>query len=122
MLVLEFMRPGLKIDKDHINRFEEYVNTFRVYLDSATGSPFKRVSGYLVADDFLKRNATLNMKLKTLREQEMYTLTWDDLLSDAKRQWREFLEHLSSRAPEDQRMKELLSTTPEKVIDTSEIT
>ncbi|MDE4824048.1 ATP-binding protein [Klebsiella pneumoniae] len=122
LLVLEFMRPGLKIDKDHVNRFEEYVNTFRVYLDSATGSQFKRVSGYLVADDFLKRSPTLNIKLKTLRDQEMYTLTWEDLLSDAKRQWREFLEHLSSRAPGDQRMKELLSVTPVQSTDNTETT
>lgn len=117
LLVLEFMRPGLKIDKDHINRFEEYVNTFRVYLESATGGPFNRVSGYLVADDFLKRSATLNKKLKTLQEQEMYTLTWEDLLSDAKRQWREFLEHLSTRAPGDQRMQELLSTSSPETKD-----
>ncbi|HIC5482421.1 TPA: hypothetical protein ACW30B_003582, partial [Salmonella enterica subsp. enterica serovar Schwarzengrund] len=83
---------------------------------------FKRVSGYLVADDFLKRSATLNIKLKTLKDQEMYTLTWEDLLSDAKRQWREFLEHLSTRAPEDQRMKELLSIAPAQAPDISETT
>ncbi|HEJ7011167.1 TPA: ATP-binding protein [Serratia marcescens] len=110
LLVLEFMRPGLKIDRDHVSRFEDYVNTFRAHISCSSGSPFNRVTGYLVADDFVKKSPTFILKLQQMKHEGMETLTWLDLLSEAKRQWKEFLDHLAERAPSDQRIKALMDS------------
>ncbi|MFL9960434.1 ATP-binding protein [Paraburkholderia sediminicola] len=104
LLVMEFMRPGLKIDHDHVARFENYINTIRERIEVAPALGFKHVSGYLVADKFLSSDAAMVRKLKRLNEDQMYPLQWVDLLARAKDQWKEFLDHLVERAPEDPRM------------------
>ncbi|MFD3230655.1 ATP-binding protein [Rahnella aceris] len=108
LLILEFMRPGLTIDYDHINRFETYVDTFRAHLESSTASRYKYVTGYLVADRIVKKNAVFLKRVKKLREDGLETLTWGDLLSEAKRQWQEFLDHLGQRSPKDERLHSLI--------------
>lgn len=48
-------------------------------------------------------------KVKKLKEDGLETLTWGDLLSEAKRQWQEFLDHLVERSPNDKRIHALVS-------------
>lgn len=104
LLLLEFMRPGLKIDSDHINRFEEYVNTIKYSISVSTSTQFKHVIGYLVADEIVKSKPALILKIKQLQEQDMVVSTWRDLLEQAKRQWKEFFDHIVERSPNDERL------------------
>lgn len=119
LLILEFMRPGLTIDLDHIGRFETYVDTFRAHLESSTASRYNKVTGYLVADKIVTRNQVFIKKIKKLQEDGMETMTWVDLLSEAKRQWKEFLEHIAERAPEDQRIQAIIAEVEPVVTESS---
>lgn len=110
LLILEFMRPGLTIDLDHVNRFESYVDTFRSHLENSTGSRFNTATGYLVADKIVKKNPAFQKRVKKLKDDGLETLTWGDLLAEAKRQWQEFLDHLAERSPQDKRLQDLLKT------------
>ena len=65
LLVLEFMRPGLKLDWDHVERFERYVRLVRSNLRANTGGRFKRATGYIVADE-LQSRAGLGDKILAL--------------------------------------------------------
>jgi Histidine kinase-, DNA gyrase B-, and HSP90-like ATPase len=106
LLVMEFMRPGLTIDRDHINRFEEYIQAIETQLEAQTGNQFDQVSGLLVADK-LNKNATTVKKLKELKKQNMEAVDWEYLLARAADRWKEFLGVLIDRAPDDTRLSEL---------------
>ena len=107
LLILEFMRPGLKIDWDHIQRFERYVRIVRTNLAANTGGRFQEATGYVVADA-LEKDATVRNKIEALRKEGMYALDWPTLLNQAMARWGEFLETLATRAPRDKRLMSLL--------------
>jgi hypothetical protein len=109
LLVLEFMRPGLKINWDHISRFERYVLTLRTNIDANTAGRFKHVTGYIVADD-LADDAVTMKKIEALAKEEMFALDWNSLLESAVVEWRELIDLLVSRAPQDERLKSLVET------------
>jgi hypothetical protein len=48
--VLEFMRPKLSVDGDHLQRFQTYVDTLRVRVKVNTSLGIHTISGLLVAD------------------------------------------------------------------------
>ncbi|PQZ10933.1 hypothetical protein C5960_00660 [Cronobacter sakazakii] len=120
LLILEFMRPGLTIDLDHLVRFETYVDTFRGHLESSTGSRFNTATGYLVADKIARKNPAFLKKVRKLKDDGLETLTWGDLLSEAKRQWQEFLDHLVERSPDDKRIHALINTDSIKIQDSDQ--
>ena len=99
LLVLEFMQPGLTVDRDHLNRFEFYVQSIRTQLEAATASPFKYVSGLLVSDNLHKSPVT-KKKIEALASQGMQALDWQILLTRASARWKDFLSVLVRRAPE----------------------
>jgi hypothetical protein len=105
LLVVEFMRPGLKINFDHLQRFERYVLILREKV-IANASQFDTVHGLLVADH-LDRGAGVAGKLQTLRANGMEALDWPGLLARAEAQWVDYFDLLLERAPEDDRLKEL---------------
>jgi hypothetical protein len=107
LLILEFMRPGLKIDWDHIQRFERYVRIVRTNLAANTGGRFQEATGYIVADA-LEKDATVINKIGALAKEGMYALDWPTLFNQAMARWREFLETLATRAPRDKRLMSLL--------------
>ncbi|MCM7277815.1 ATP-binding protein [Enterobacter bugandensis] len=113
LLIMEFMRPGLTIDVSHVNRFETYVDTFRAHLENSTASRFNTATGYLVADKIVKKNPAFLRRVKKLKDDGLETLTWGDLLAEAKRQWQEFLDHLVERSPQDQRLQALVNLESE---------
>ncbi len=108
LLILEFMRPGLKLDWDHINRFERYVRIVKAELRANTAGRFKRVTGYVVADS-LNDRADLADKVLNLAHEEMLAQDWPTLLSRAVSQWRDFLGILAARDPQDERIQALVA-------------
>ncbi|MFP5231566.1 MAG: ATP-binding protein [Acidobacteriota bacterium] len=114
LLVLEFMKPGLTVDRDHLDRFEFYVQSIQTQLEANTGSRFKSVSGLLVCDK-LSQNPVTMKKLASLAAQGMQALDWQSLLSRAASRWKEFLVVLVQRAPEDERLTDLAQELGYKV-------
>ncbi len=108
LLVLEFMRPGLKADWDHVTRFERYVLILREKIPVSTG--FKRVSGLLVADRLADPEGIAE-KLRQLRANDMDARDWKSLLAEAQAQWSDYFRILYDRAPEDERMQDLAAAT-----------
>ena len=108
LLVLEFMRPGLKLDWDHVDRFERYVRLVRSNLRANTGGRFKRATGYIVADQ-LQSRAELVDKIQALDNEDMFALDWPTLFGNAIAQWQEFLVILAGRDPEDERLQVLIA-------------
>ena len=106
LLILEFMRPKLKIDKDHLSRLQSYVYHIRVAIEAATASPFKKVTGYIVADE-ISKSPVINKHIQQLAMDDIYCTDWDGLLTQAKKQWQEFLNHIKQRAPKDDRIDRL---------------
>jgi hypothetical protein len=106
ILVLEFMRPGLTVDSDHLQRFQTYVDTLRVRLSANTALQVRRISGLLVADS-LAVAAEDQPLLERLANADMHCLEWQAVLGQAKAQWAEFLEAMKLRAPDDPRVQSL---------------
>ena len=113
LLVLEFMRPGLRIDWDHLNRFDRYVRTLRASVSANTAGPFRTVAGYIVADE-LEKDAAILDKIKAMSGEDMYALDWHTLFANALRAWQEFLEILATRTPSDERLRVLIEEPPAK--------
>lgn len=110
LLLLEFMRPSLKADWDHVNRFERYVRLVRKRVQSNTAGPFREVTGYLVAD-YLEQTPDVVDKVASLAQESMFAMDWNMLFTNAISGWQEFLAALGDRAPEDERLKAVLSIT-----------
>jgi hypothetical protein len=106
LLIIEFMRPGLTIDWDHIERFDQYVTALRVQLEGNTALQYKKVVGYLVADNLARTPIVLN-RLNRIQKDDMYALDWETLLRQATVKWKDFLDVLITRAPEDDRLRAL---------------
>lgn len=106
LLIVEFMRPGLAVDWDHVDRFNRYVNVLREKIAAAAGQ-FRRVRGLLVADRLERRTGMVG-RIAQLRGDDMDVVDWPGLLARAEAQWREFLGLLRERAPDDERLAGLI--------------
>ena len=100
------MRPGLTVDRDHLDRFAFYRDEIRTAVRANTGLELRDVSGLLVADGLAKRASVIE-NLNRLRDDDMDCLEWPALLQQAEAQWRDFLEAVRTRAPDDVRIKAL---------------
>lgn len=109
LLVIEFMRPGSTVDRDHLNRFEKYIDIIqeRVQANSALG--FSKIDGLLVADNLSKPEGISGL-IDRLSQSDMQCLEWKGLLAKAEKQWDEFLDVLIIRAPDDQRVQALANS------------
>lgn len=107
LLVLEFMRPGLTLDWDHVNRFRRYIRIVDENLRYNTAGRLNRVTGYIIADAITKGQG-MPGEVESMRRDDMFALDWANLLSNAISQWIEFLEILAERNPDDERLKSLL--------------
>jgi hypothetical protein len=65
-----------------------------------------KVTGLIVADR-LDSDASVRREIKELEKSDILAFSWSSLLEQSERTWREFLEILGARAPEDQRLKKL---------------
>jgi hypothetical protein len=107
LLIVEFIKPGLDIDNDHITRISDYVLEIRLNLEKETGKTIKRLdNAYLIADG-KKDSAFINKKIKKLEEDGIFVLTWDSLIEEALKQWKDFLDLLKQRNPNDKRIQAL---------------
>lgn len=106
LLVLEFMRPGLKLDGDHIGRFDLYVNTLKKNAAANNAGQYQRVIGYIVADELVD-DAAITEKIGEMAAYGKFALDWNTLLDGASRHFGEFFEALVERAPDDPRIKSL---------------
>ena len=105
LLVLEFVRPGLAVDWDHLSRFERYVRSIRSRVKTTTGARFRQVTGYIVADR-LDETPEFADKIAAMEPDDMYSLDWSALLNKAEAGWRDFLGILEERGEGDFRMEE----------------
>ncbi|MDD5456571.1 MAG: ATP-binding protein [Candidatus Margulisbacteria bacterium] len=106
LLIIEFMRPGLEIDRDHINRFNDYVLDIKTALKANSGLRFNSVNGYLIADNTKISPANIE-KIDELERKGLYALSWDLLLRRSIKQWEIYLDILKRRNPTDDRIKNL---------------
>lgn len=119
LLIVEFMRPGLTINRDHINRYQEYIDILRSSVQANTKLDFGTVSGLLVADK-LDKKPGMDQILKRLAEADMKAIEWEGLLLQAVGEWKEFLDVLVSRAPGDERLSALKSWMDSGQLDTAD--
>lgn len=106
LLILEFVRPGQKVDWDHLSRFKRYVRNIRRRVRANTGGRFQRVTGYLVADK-LDVDPALQDEIEEMQNDDMFAMEWNELLARAASRWRDFLHVLGMRA-DDFRLKALI--------------
>jgi len=106
LLILEFMRPGLTVDRDHINRFELYMDTLRARIGANTGLGFQSVRGMLVADKLHIRPHDKGV-IDRIAADGMLCREWSVLLAEAEAKWAEFLDVLAARSPDDARVRAL---------------
>jgi hypothetical protein len=107
LLVLEFMRPGLMLDWDHVSRLERYILILRERVDVNTGGRFDRVTGYVIADG-LSEDPAVRRKMADLERQDLFSMDWGTLFARAISNWQEMLSILASRAPGDERLQSLV--------------
>ncbi|MFL6439335.1 MAG: ATP-binding protein [Terriglobales bacterium] len=106
LLVVEFMRPGITVDWDHLSRFNLYVTSIRTQINANSASPYQEVSGLLVADK-VNKHATVVHAIQDLKQNRMNVTDWEGLLNRALARWKDFLAILVARAPEDDRIAAL---------------
>ncbi|HUU81945.1 MAG TPA: ATP-binding protein [Phycisphaerae bacterium] len=106
LLVVEFMRPGLALDYDHLSRIKRYMNIIRAKLRAESSLGFKVLEGLVVADK-LEKKADIQEELEDLKSRAICASSWDTLLRSAENTWREFMEIVAGRAPSDDRVKAL---------------
>ncbi len=106
LLILEFMRPGLTVNRDHIDRFQLYVDSLRAQLGAISGLPFTEVNGLLVCDR-LHSSPTTHVRLKSMARDGLLAMDWPSLLARAADRWKDFMSVLIDRAPEDDRLRGL---------------
>lgn len=110
IVVLELMKPGLPEDYDHVMRLNRYVTRIKNHInENESNETFKRKSvfGYLIAD-MPSKDPSLG-ETKTALRQNLESITWDGLFQVVKSNYREYYELLKNKAPEDPRLKGLVS-------------
>lgn len=109
IVILELMRPGVPVDFDHVKRLERYVRRVRGAIQGkGTLKEFKHktVYGLLIADGFVE-DASLAETIFDLRNI-LDAVTWKGLFELVTGRYRDFLEILKMKAPEDPRIKGLV--------------
>ncbi|MBD3337613.1 MAG: hypothetical protein GF353_00800 [Candidatus Lokiarchaeota archaeon] len=107
LLLLEFMRPGLEIDRDHLDRINYYVIDIRNALKRETAGQIRNLeTAYIVADN-KKDNDSISTRISQLETDNILVMTWQGLIEQAIKQWEEHLDLLKERFPNDKRIQQL---------------
>jgi hypothetical protein len=108
LVLLEFMRPGITLDRDHLDRFTRYVDEIRARIELNTGGPYRRLTGTIVADRLERARPGNRQAIERLERTDMFALDWEMLLAQAERQFRDYFEVMVERTPpEDLRVRGL---------------
>lgn len=107
MLLLEFMRPGLVIDQNHLDRINYYVIGIRKHLSAESGNPIRSMANAYIVADAKKDSAMMQERISQLEACNILVMTWDTLIANAIRQWDEYLDILKNRHSADPRIKNL---------------
>ncbi|MGK6321371.1 ATP-binding protein [Sphingomonas sp. DT-204] len=116
LLVVEFMRPGLTVDRDHLNRFRQYIQILRARLAGNTQLAIRQVTGLLVADNLSKR-PDIMLEIESLGRDDMFCQEWRSLLASARAQWEDFMDAVADGAPDDPRVQALRSSATASIVD-----
>ena len=107
LLLIEFIRPGVEIDLDHLDRINVYVLEIRNSLTKETGKVIKKLeNAYLIADT-KKDSELISSRIAQLEKDGIFILTWNSLIEEALKQWGDFLVILKERNPNDKRIQVL---------------
>ncbi|MEX0813126.1 MAG: ATP-binding protein [Chitinophagales bacterium] len=107
LLLVEFMRPGLELDRSHLDRINWYVGDIRNSLERETGNPINTLeTAYVIADN-KKDTESISRRVTQLKEDGIFVMTWRTLIEQAIKQWEDHLELLKDRFPDDKRIQEL---------------
>ena len=107
LVLLEFMRPGVTIDRDHIDRFTQYADEIRARLSANTAGPYRRLTGRIVADRLERSKPGNQAAIKRLEQSDLYAMDWDTLLADAERQFKDYFKVMVDRSSGDPRVDQL---------------
>ena len=107
LLLVEFIRPGLEIDLDHLDRINYYVLDIRSALSKETGNVIRSLeTAYIIADS--KKDIELvHQRIAQLEDHNIYVMTWGTLIEQALKQWADYLDLLKQRNPSDKRIQDL---------------
>lgn len=97
-ILLEFMRPGKKLDEDHVRRIDRYVFDIREHLkqSSTCGELQKRLShAWIVAE--CSSSAYVQSLLEDYKGKSIYFVNWDTFLQNGLANHRESLAILKDR-------------------------
>ncbi|MDY7076592.1 MAG: ATP-binding protein [Chloroflexota bacterium] len=114
-IVVELKRPGLVVGTGELEQLERYVDFLRDHARQ-TSEPERRYSvhGRLIASEL---RPAAYQKRDRLRVDNMYFVTWDDLLRTAERLHRKYLDLVKSRAPEDDPRIQALERIDEEIAE-----
>lgn len=107
LLFVEFMRPGLEIDIDHLTRINLYVTDIRNRLSKETGKDTKNLDTSYVIADSNKDTELVHSIIDQLAEQGILFMTWNTIIEQALKQWLDHLALLKARNPTDKRIQDL---------------
>ncbi len=106
LVLFEFMRPGLTIDWEHVQRYELYFRTISEHVIANTGGIYSSFTGYVVADK-IENNPVVLRKIQDMRPLNMYAMDWHVLVHRAFKQYEDHFDALVQRSPHDPRLKAL---------------
>lgn len=105
LLIVEFMRPGLTLNWDHISRCERYVIRAKSEVMALTNLGINNVYGLVVADN-VSSAQDVRDKIATMSIQGITVTDWKSLIEDARKTWAELMAVIAERHPDDIRIRE----------------
>jgi hypothetical protein len=107
LLIIEFMRPGLKLDRDHLTRLDYYFTSIETQLQKNSVLPFKRIDGAYVVADNHNTDEIITKIIGRLEERKIKVMSWKVLIGEAIKLWEFYIDIIKERNPNDERIKGL---------------
>lgn len=103
LLIVEFVRPNKPVDWDHLSRCQRYIYNIRAAVKVQTAIKIDHISGLLVADA-LDDAPDVRQGIESLHNDSIEAWEWASLISQAKRDWRDYFDLVVERTPDDNRV------------------
>jgi len=107
--LLELIRPGVPADYDHASRLVRYVTRIEDAIESGSKDNYRKkaVRGLLIADGFSKDGSL--SKFISGNKQYIDAIEWKTLFGRVQARYKEFLDMLASKAPDDTRLQGIVN-------------